>query len=352
MKKTIKKLGRIFVDLAEKNRIILTPKILVVDNGYASFFQLESCIEKLKIKFPETRIEILTFEYRESKILNNFPDVKIYLASNKWIKKYQIAFSMLKLWRKNFDFVVLLSLDITPVIVSLLFMRKKKVLLYNKYFQWWQVRLRNLGESLKYVPKSSYVFSLKKLLNKIGNRFIYLALRGEELLKYKILVIDNGYAKIEQITKCLSDISMVLPNSKNYLLTYPQRRNHFIEELEFTSFIDMKKSFIKRYQLALNMLRIRKQRFDYVVLPSLDISPLIVTLLFLRKDKVLLYNKWHQWWVLKFRNVSEISLIPKTIGRFIINIFIFLYLLLVVSLIYLKRMLNTLLLKTDEKRVF
>jgi len=231
-------------------------------------------------------------------------------------------------------------------------MRKKKVLLYNKYFQWWQVRLRNLGESLKYVPKSSYVFSLKKLLNKIGNRFIYLALRGEELLKYKILVIDNGYAKIEQITKCLSDISMVLPNSKNYLLTYPQRRNHFIEELEFTSFIDMKKSFIKRYQLALNMLRIRKQRFDYVVLPSLDISPLIVTLLFLRKDKVLLYNKWHQWWVLKFRNVSEISLIPKTIGRFIINIFIFLYLLLVVSLIYLKRMLNTLLLKTDEKRVF
>lgn len=349
MKGLLRKIGRIFITLNQVDKDVLAQKILVVDNGYSPFFQLQSAIEKLKVNLPESEVNILTLKHRKDDIINKFSDINVILADMSWCKRYQIALQMLKLFRIKFDFIILLSLDITPIIVSLIFMKKRNVVLYNQYFQWWRLGLRKLGQPLEYFPRKRYRFKLKNLVSRIGNRFIHLSQVGEKILHQRNLIIDNGYADFEQIDRCLSNVNKVLPKSEIHVLTFPHRREHFIRNFPFINLCSIRRSLIKRYQLAINMWPMRKQRFDYIILSSLDISPLIISLVFMKKYKILLYNQWHQWWVIRLRTSKEIILfIPNLFLKVSLHSVIFIYLLLVTSLIFLRRTFNILRLKKTK----
>jgi len=347
MKKIIKKIGRIPAKLTREDKGILTQKILVVDNGYTYFFQLESVIGKIRENFPKSKISILTLEHRRSKIEDKFPDVEILLANNRLCGRYQIALKMIRLRKCDFDFITLLSLDITPIIASLFFIKKRDIFLFNNYFEWQRLCFRKLN----YTNKGAAI-SFKGLKGKLFNSFIYLSCADDDLLEQNILVIDNGYDGFGQIDERISNINEIFPNVKLHLLTFPYRKNHFIYKFPFIKVDTAAKSLIKRYQLALSMWNIRKQRFNYIILPSLDVS-LIIASFFMKKDKLLLYNKWYQWWLIKFRSPIEIIFfIPKSIFKFIfrtiLHIATFLYLLFKVFFIFIRKIFNILTLKTSK----
>jgi len=155
IKRRLKRLGRGLVNLVLTNEDILMEvdgDILIIDNGYASLQQIEQVIAKIVGKIRNGKISILTFGHRKEFLTRQFPQIKLYFPKGAIIKKYIIANQMLRMSNNRYSFIVLLSLDITPIIVSLLFM-KGRVLLYNRFQQWWTLSMRNPAEILFGIPK-------------------------------------------------------------------------------------------------------------------------------------------------------------------------------------------------------
>ncbi len=336
IKTTIKEIGKLFFALRQEDERIIGQSVLVVDNGYSWMGHLNSAIEKVRDYFPKAEISVLTFPKRKSVLQEEFPGLKFILPSEKLKpKRYQIALQMLMMRKKKYDFIILFSLDITPLVVSVLFF-ESWVVLYNQWGQWWSLRLRNVIQTFKitYIKKKIR-FNFKNLLKRIGLFFILLQRDDEKALKRSILIIDNGYALFGQIAYPIQQVKDYLPCAKISVLALEQRKDlkDNFPELEF---IKAGRCAIKKYSIARHMLRLRRNRYDYIVLLSLDITPIIISTLFMN-SKVILCNRWHQWWSLKPKSIREyLAIIPK----FIYNIIIFIYLLISVLWIFLKRSLN------------
>lgn len=336
IKRLTKKIGRSFVPLKQENERIIRQSVLIVDNGYSWIGQLSTAIQKIKNYFPKADITILTFEHRRSNLQNDFPEINYLFPSQRLIpKRYGIALQLLKMRKSKFDSVVLFSLDASVLIATLFFLRYK-VILYNQWAQWWHLKLKEVKEIFKltYVKKNLR-FSFKNIFRRIGLFFVLLQHKNEEILKHQILLIDNGYASTEQIECVIRRIKESLPWAKISILASEQRRT-IKDNFYDLKFIRPDGYMIGKYRIARHMLRLRKNRYDYVVLLSLDITPIIASLLF-KNSKIFLYNQWHQWWVLKPKPIKDyLMLIP----HFFYNIIIFVYLLISVSGIFLIRSFN------------
>ena len=336
IRKIIKRIGKSFFNLRQENERVIGQSVLIVDNGYSWLGHVDSAIKRIQNYFPKAEISVLTFSERKSNLEKDFPSVKFILPSQRVIlKRYQIALQMLKIGKKRYDFIVLFSLDTTPLIVALIFF-KSKVVLYNQWGQWWSLRFRRIEETFKitYVKKKTR-FNFKNLLKRIGLFFLLLERKDEEILKHSILVIDNGYAPFGHIGYAIQQIKKLLPQAKISVLALEQRRE-LKDNFPDLEIIKPDKCLIKRYRIARHMLRLRKNRYDYIILLSLDITPIFASILFMN-SRVLLYNQWHQWWSLKPKSIwGNCMAIP----RFTYNIIIFVYLLISVSWIFLKRSFN------------
>jgi len=144
-KERIKKVGRNFVRLNQIEAPHLSDKVLIVDNGYVSYRHLELAIENILMGVDRRNVSVITFEYRRDFIVNRFGDINIIMPQRRRIRRYEIAHLMFNCRKMHFKQVVILSLDITPIVVSLFFM-KCNLILYNRWNQWWQLKLINLKD--------------------------------------------------------------------------------------------------------------------------------------------------------------------------------------------------------------
>ncbi len=340
MKKTIKRIGKCFIVLKQEDISTIGQSVLIVDDGYSRLGYLNSGIAKIRNYFPKGEISILTFEERKFILQKDFPVLRFILPLQRLRpKKYQIALRMSRMRKEEFNFIVLFSLDIMPIIVSLLFFKAKKakVVLYNQWGQLWSLRLKNISEIFKaiYIKKKTR-FSFKEIIKRAGLFFVLFQREDEKALRHSILVVDNGYALFEHAGFAIPKIKEFFPYAKISILALEYRERLFKKNFPGVEIIFPHNCIIKRYRIARHMLRLRKNRYDYIILLSLDITPIIVTTLFI-KGKVLLYNQWYQWWSLKPK--SEKSYL-MTIPQFIFNILIFVYLLISVFWIFLKHSFN------------
>jgi len=336
MKRLLNKLGELFVNLTQEEKEILRQSVLIIDNGYSWLGQLNLAMEIIRDSFPKAEISVLTFPERKSNLQKDFPTFNFILPyENLRPKRYQVALQMLKMRRKKSDFIILFSLDITPIIVALVFL-KSKVVLYNQWGQWWSLRLRVVNGVFKfgYIKKKAR-FNLKNILKRIGLFFVLLQLKDKEALKHSVLVIDNGYTSFGDISCTIQRIKESLPKAKISVLTLRQGEE-LKDNFPDAEIIRAGKCIIKRYRIARHMIRLRKNRYDYVILLNLDITPVVASILFMN-SKVLLYNQWQQWWVLKPKSIKDYLI---TTPQFIFNVIIFVYLLISVSWIFLKRLFN------------
>ena len=126
-------------------------------------------------------------------------------------------------------------------------------------------------------------------------------------------------------------IGEIFINPDITLLTLAERKQDFINAFAQMKLVVVGESN-NRNSLASQMYRMRKDKFNYVVLTALDIIPILISFLFFRV-KVLLYNRWHQWWSLRFRNIWGDL---REILTFLVMIPVFIYLLITASLILLR----------------
>jgi hypothetical protein len=168
MRRILKKIGRILITLTQEEDKVLKRSVLIVDNGYSSYEHLHSTVVETQRRIVDSDVSVLTFEHRRRFLQENFPDIEL-IHPNRQIrlKRYALSIQMFKLRKRGYDFVILMSLDITPIIVSILFMNSK-VLLYNQWHQWWSLRPKSIEGYLIAVPK----FIFKLIFNIII--FIYL----------------------------------------------------------------------------------------------------------------------------------------------------------------------------------
>lgn len=341
IKKTIKCIGKFFINLKQIYEVTIYGSVLIVDNGYSRLGELNFAIERIRNYFPKAEISVLTFAERKSNLQKDFPALKFILPSGELEpKRYQIALQMLKMRREKYDFIILFSLDITPLFVSLFVLKSKKIVLYNQWRQWWSLRLRNVSESFRVTyTKEKKTRSFKNLLKSIGLFFILLQRQDEDMFRRSILIVDNSYVSYDQIGYAIQRITESLPQARISVLALEQRKE-LKDSFPEIDFIKPGKSIIKKYRIARHMLRLRSNKYDYIILLSLDITPIIVSILFMDTN-ILLNNQWHQWWSLNPKSIrSYLMAIPKFILNIIFNIVIFAYLLISVSWIFLKKSFN------------
>ncbi len=128
---------------------MLNKQVLIVDNDEISKEHLNSTLDKTKWSFENNHIALLTFEHRKKYIEEKFKCIEMIYPPEKFcIKRYKIAFQLLKERKRNLDFIILTSLDITPMIVALFFTRAN-VCLFNRWNQWWSIRQRTTVDLIK-----------------------------------------------------------------------------------------------------------------------------------------------------------------------------------------------------------
>lgn len=341
IKKIIKRLGRFMFFLKQDDDGVITQSVLVTDNGYSRLADLYSAIKKIQNYFPGSKITVLTQTQRGAFLQNEFSGLEFIICSEN-IKpcRYQIALQLFFLRKRNFDYILNFSLDPTPLMVQL-FLFKAKIILYNQWGQWCSLSLRKVSQIFKATynqQKSKNI--LKNFLKSIGLFLVLLIPDDQQALSHNILIVDDGAVR-SQLIYALRRIKASLPFARITVLTLGKFKE--IEDgLVVSKIIRSDKFWIKRYRIARHMSRLRKNNYDYVILLSLDITPVIVSVL-LMKSKVLLNNLWHQWWRLSLKSLGYyFMLIPRLILNFITKVIIFIYLLVSIAGIFLMRALNIL----------
>lgn len=327
MKKIIKKLGRFFVTLTELDESNMRESVLLVDGSFILPNNFALITKGVMNRFRNAKLFILTFKERENFVRENFPDAEIITPSGFIkIKKYQLAMQLLFLLRKRFRFVILTSLDVSTTPIALVF-AKSPVFLYNRWLEWYRIRFKSilgilLMERGADRNRRKRNYGIKDLLKSLGRILVVLCYIEDREIVTPILIEDNGYSELGYIIAAVRKAGQIFINPAINILTFPDRKRDFLNLFPRAEMVIIEDN-AGSYALAKRMYQLRGRRFDYIVLTSLDISPILISLLFF-KGKILLFNLWHQWWRLDFRRL----------GGYVKNILIFLFMVPVFAFLF------------------
>jgi hypothetical protein len=330
----LKKIGRFFIVLSQKNEKDIRQSILLVDGSFILPNNFALIIKDVREKFKNANLVVLTFKDKEEFIRDNFPDVEVVIPKNN-TRKFRLALEMIHLLRRRFDFIVLSSLSVSPVMVGLAFGRCA-VFLHNKWFEWYRVRCRTfldiiLGTKSADKNRRKINRSMQDVIKSIGRSFIILSKLYEGDISTHVLVADDGRGELGYITTAVKKAKANFINPDISVITFPGREHYF------TSIIPAERVFAakdpeRKFSLAMQIYRMRKAGFSRIVLTSLDIVPILASFLFIKAD-VFLYNKWHEWWRLSFRTIYGYI---KAMLDFLCATIIFVYLLIVCGFVLLR----------------
>lgn len=327
MKRLLKKIGRIFIALEGSRADKLRQSVLLVDGSFILPNNLALIIKGAQGRFKNAHFVVLTFQDKKEFIKDSFPEVEVIVPGERIrAAGRRLALQLfLLLLKKRFRFIVLASLDISLVPVSLVFGRCP-VILYNRWLEWYRIRRRTLLDILrgnKSVDKNRRrtIKGVKEAIKSCGRSFLILGALDDEDLRCRILIEDNGYTEVNHIINTVRSAQSIFINPDISLLTFASRKTDFINNFPQIKLVTVREGRAK-YGLAMEMFRMRGQRFNYAILTALDISPLAVSFLFLRA-RILLYNRWYEWWDIGFRNISGYL---KTVFIFLLTVPLYAYL--------------------------
>jgi hypothetical protein len=252
------------------------------------------------------------------------------------IKKYWIAAELFQLLRKRPRFVILSGLDFSLVTVTLFFDRNNTFFL-SRSKQWYQLRQKTprdiFGGALK-AQTAEYGADrqpLKRAIRKLFRLFVMVSPIREGEFETEVLLIDNGYTEVEHIRSAFLDINRVFINPSVTFLTFNERQSSFSDLAAHQRQVIIKPASFK-YRLTVSLFSLGQRRYKYIILTTLDVSPLAVSLLFL-KGRILLFNRWNQWWSVSLRGVGSYI---RSILRFFYSIITFIFLVICSTLIFLQ----------------
>lgn len=335
-KVNLKGLGRLFTELRERREEDVRQTVLLVDGNFILPNNFALILKAVKEKCRNAKLAVLAFGDKRQFIKDNFPDVEVIAPSGRALfRRYRLASTFYFLLRRNFQAVVISSLDISVLTVALLACRSP-LFLHNRWFEWYRVRPRTVSDLLLGVrtvdrPGQRRRTGLRGALKKFGRSFVVLEGLSDSDLRSSVLLVDNGHTEIEHVVAAARRTESLFMNCDLTVLTLPQRKGKLTQDLP-GSHIVVARGAGSRYALALEAYAMRRQRFYRVILTSLDITPVAVVLLWLDRTPFL-YNRWHQWWSLRPRGPASYL---RLIGKTLIVIPLYLYLLAASGLILFK----------------
>ncbi|MCX5713914.1 MAG: hypothetical protein NT033_03705 [Candidatus Omnitrophica bacterium] len=339
MKHFLRKIGKFIIILSQKDEHQVRQSVLVVDGGHLSAEDFALIVTNAKDKFRNANLVVLTQQDREDFIKNNFPEAEIISAEKiAKINNFKLAISLVLLLRKNYKFIVLSTLDASLVFISLAFGRCP-VFLRNRWEEWHSLRQKSILDVLK--GKTSMDRRETKnrgprgLLKTIGRYFVIIADLDEIDTRSPILLVDNGYTDMGHVSTAVRRAYVNFINPDITVLTFAARKHYFVSMFPQAKLVVLEE-LDKKCSLDRQLYRMRKEKFSHIILTTLDIPTLFVAIAEM-KAKVLLYNKWHQWWSLDYRNIWGYLKKPFS---FLIIIPIFIYLLIKVTCILLRTLLR------------
>lgn len=340
MEKILKKISKIFIVLKQKEEKDIRQSILLVDGNFILPNNFVLILKDVKEKFQNAKIAVLTFEDKKEFLRDIFPDIEIVAPDPKiGIGRPRFYIQLLRLLRKNYKFIILASLDIIPAGLCLFF-SDSTIFLHNKWLEWYQLRAKNITDIFRRT-KSTDKNRRKRnngiidILKSFGRKFIILQDIDKVKIKTNILITDNGYTPIDHVLTAVRRAEATFINPDITILTFMMRKGNFNNIFPHLKVV-IASNLISSRKLAWQIYRLRKYRFDYIVLTTLDILPVMVALGF-TIAKTLLYNKWQQWWSLEFKNIKGCS---KDLMKIILAVPLVIYLLIVSGIILLRTFLR------------
>lgn len=336
MNEFIKKIAKLFIILSQKQQSDIRQSVLLVDGSFILPNNFILILTGVKEKFKNTKIKVLTFEDKKEFLQESFPDIEVIIPDPKIrVKRLRFYIQLLKLLHNNFNFIVLTSLDIIPV-AACLFLSSSVTFLHNKWLEWYQLRFRNVVDILQGTKsadrnRKKKNSGIKDILKSFGRNFVILQGIDKAKIKTNILITDNGYTPLDHITTAVRCLEETFINPNITILTFMGRKDNFNNIFPSLKIISAA-NLINSRRLAWQMYCLRKHRFDYIVLTTLDILPITSALGF-SAAKVLLYNKWHQWWSLEFKSIKEYL---KELIKLIMSIPVVIYLSIICGIILLR----------------
>ncbi|MDP8259978.1 MAG: hypothetical protein P9L96_03120 [Candidatus Gygaella obscura] len=320
----VKRIGRFFIKLQQQNDDCLSQKILLVDSPQVWLGHLNSAIIRTKKIFPNGNIFVLTNFERKTSLEAEFDDLSYILFGQNNCRSIGNLIKLIRAKKYNFDFVLLISLDFTFIAASLICL-KKIIYLYNQWGQWWKVSFRDALFMFKrayYVKKKKSI--LIEFISRVGLFFVCIRKINEDDLCKSYFLRPDKKTVFKDIECAINKIKLYSPYSKVYCEAIKYKKN-ILEIHPDIIFVDKntRKSFLKD---ASN-----------IIVFSLSL-PIIFDSFISKKSRLLLFNRWHQWWKISFKNLRDylISLLS-----FLGDVFIFIFLIMRVSIIFLKRMFFT-----------
>jgi len=146
---------------------------------------------------------------------------------------------------------------------------------------------------------------IRNIVKKAGRLFVSLHFRNYEILDRIALLIDHEAISKEHLNLLLENTKKNFPYTHMVLLSYESRREYLgdvLSEVEI-KFVP-ERIWTKGVFLLVALWGLRKRNFDFIVLPRLDILPLVYAL-FLTRAEVLLYNQYNQWWKVRQRTLGD-----------------------------------------------
>ncbi len=186
---------------------------------------------------------------------------------------------------------------------------------------------------------------MANLLKRLGTIFVTLTDEVRNLTPNKIasiLVVNTGSR--EHITALLNFISQRFRKARITILTPGSPEKYLRTEFRPFKIITLE-SGSQRFKILTRLYQERRRKHDLLVLMTTDVSLALVALLTMPGYKTL-YNCWDEWFLVRFKRISEIltskkpyQVLPWMIKRLLIPLkclFVYSYLFISVALILTK----------------
>jgi len=335
IKDASRKIGRSFIELNQADESEMRQRVLLVDGSFILPNNFTLIIRGVRERFPSARITVLTFFEKRDFLKERFPDIEIVIPG-KWIRgsNRQLLFGLISQLRRKFNFVVLSSLDIS-LLPAAVMLNNRPLLLHNRWHEWYRISQRTLWQVLSRAKDADRNRrrsdrGIKDIIKSFGRMFVILSDINEDELKPRVLLVDNGYTDKGHIADAVGSAKKIFTKAEITLVTFDSRMDCLGEAavgLNIVSAGDGR----ARYGLAGKMRRLSKQKPDYLILTALDRSLVFAAFLFF-KAKVVLYNRWRQWWSLRIKGplayLKKICVmifsIPLLLYLFVVSTFIIL----------------------------
>jgi len=149
---------------------------------------------------------------------------------------------------------------------------------------------------------------MKKILNNLGKIFVVLDQKQERDIRQGVLLVDGSSILHNNFALIIKGVKEKFKNANLSVLTFKNKEGFLRENFPDIEIIVPKdKGIINKYRLAIKLFSLLKKKYSFIILSSLDSSLVFVSMVFGRQP-VFLYNRWLEWYRVRYRTFLDILL--------------------------------------------